>query len=899
MKKITIIIVLVVIGLIGKTQTAYITNQTENTVSVINVTTNTVIDTISVGANPCGVEVSPDGKNVYVINNDDNTVNVINTFYNSITATIPVGVEPRGICISPDGSKLYVTNNQDNTLNVIDAHTNNVIATVPVGYRAYGVAISPDGSKVYVTNHSALSVHILNTATNTVSDTIPVGSGPLGIAFSLDGLKAYVANLYSNSISVINTTTQTVSATIPVGAEPWCIAIHPDGSKIYVTNFLSNTVSVINTATNTVSTSVNVGLNPTGISISPDGSKVYVVNHNDNTVTVINTLTNTVMSTITVGSIPLAFGNFIAKTPKGVTGIVYNDINSNCVKEANEPGLINRIITINPGNIVAQTNQAGIWIVDSLPIGSYTATTNLFGNWTTSCLTTQSFTVSNPIDITFVPNIGFVSTQPCANPEVSINMPFIRPCFTNQFVYVHVSNETIATGALYSAYVDVELNSLIIPQSASMTYADLGNNIYRFQLGDLYPGQNLNFAINCTVDCGASLGQTLCVQANLFPTDSCVFDTIPNPFPGNFTPCTLPWDRSSLSVDGYCQNDSIFFIVTNSGQFGNGDMDCFSPIRIYVDGTLFSFDSIQLVGGDTAMFVFPGEGYTWRLEADQHPLHPGNSHPNASVEACGNSSNWTPNLINILPPDDADPIVDIYCGVVTGSYDPNDKTGYPLGVTSDNNIMPNQQLQYIIRFQNTGTDTAFTVVIRDTLDANLDISSIVSGVSSHNYNFHIYGPRVLEWTFNNILLPDSNHSEAGSHGFISFTVNQNHNLPNYTKIYNSADIYFDYNAPITTNQTMHTINDGIQTIILNSPITNKNTNNIVVYPNPASDYIKISNINNEEATLTIYTETGKIVKSMFVKQNNEQINISNLEKGFYIISVNSKEFTNNIKLVIQ
>ncbi|PIX33224.1 MAG: T9SS C-terminal target domain-containing protein, partial [Bacteroidetes bacterium CG_4_8_14_3_um_filter_31_14] len=72
---------------------------------------------------------------------------------------------------------------------------------------------------------------------------------------------------------------------------------------------------------------------------------------------------------------------------------------------------------------------------------------------------------------------------------------------------------------------------------------------------------------------------------------------------------------------------------------------------------------------------------------------------------------------------------------------PNDKTGYPTGVTTEHYIMPNQQLQYVIRFQNTGTDTAFTVVVRDTLNMNLDIFSVVPGVASHSYNFQMYGPR--------------------------------------------------------------------------------------------------------------------------------------------------------------
>jgi hypothetical protein len=114
-------------------------------------------------------------------------------------------------------------------------------------------------------------------------------------------------------------------------------------------------------------------------------------------------------------------------------------------------------------------------------------------------------------------------------------------------------------------------------------------------------------------------------------------------------------------------------------------------------------------------------------------------------------------------------------------------------------------MEYVIRFQNTGTDTAFTVKVLDTLDTDLDIFSVRSGVSSHNYSFRMHGPRVLEWTFYNIKLPDSTTNEPASHGFVTFTVNQVKNLPDGTEINNRVGIYFDYNDPIITNTTSHII----------------------------------------------------------------------------------------------
>ena len=136
---------------------------------------------------------------------------------------------------------------------------------------------------------------------------------------------------------------------------------------------------------------------------------------------------------------------------------------------------------------------------------------------------------------------------------------------------------------------------------------------------------------------------------------------------------------------------------------------------------------------------------------------------------------------------------------VTGSLDPNDKLVSPEGFGESGLIARDQLLTYTVRFQNVGTDTAFTVVVRDMLSDNLDLGSLTIGASSHPYTFGIVEPRELVWTFNNILLPDSTTNEPASNGFLKYTVMPLPGLPGGTAIDNFADIYFDYNAPVRTN----------------------------------------------------------------------------------------------------
>ena len=593
-----------------------------------------------------------------------------------------------------------------------------------------------------------------------------------------------------------------------------------------------------------------------------------------------------------------ASGQIIISVQKKIYGLLYNDFNQNCIKDNFEPGLANFYLNISPGNKIVSTDNLGQWFLDSLTPGNYSINYNVPNNWSSNCTNQISFNVPHIDSVVQVSSFGIYNNLACSSPELSIYAPTLRRCFSNQIIYVSACNSANANGSLINSYTDITLNNYLNVQNSSIPFTNIGNNKYRFQLGNINPGQCINFTIATNVSCNAPNGMTLCMEAELFPADSCVFDTIPNPpspdnpiLPGGgtFQPCSLPWDKSSLSVDGFCQNDTVCFTITNTGQPVGGDMECYSPVRVYVDGVLTYFDSVMIAGGQTVSYCYPGNGQTWILQADQHPLHPGNSHPNAHVEACGNTANWTPGGVNTFPLDDADPIKDIYCGTVTGSYDPNDKTGYPLGLGTQNYIHPNQQFQYVIRFQNTGNDTAFTVVIRDTLDINLNIFSVVPGVSSHPYQFKMYGPRILEWTFNNIMLPDSNVNEPASNGFVTFIVEQVPNLSNGTVINNDADIYFDFNAPITTNETKHTINDATQSnpVVTNLYELDTNINKeIKIYPNPTSASFKYEITGDDSnRTISIYDFTGKKIYDGKTSHKSGTIDCSSFNSGIYYLII--------------
>lgn len=143
-----------------------------------------------------------------------------------------------------------------------------------------------------------------------------------------------------------------------------------------------------------------------------------------------------------------------------------------------------------------------------------------------------------------------------------------------------------------------------------------------------------------------------------------------------------------------------------------------------------------------------------------------------------------------------------------GSYDPNDKAENVAGNISVAEV-PAKYLNYTIRFQNTGTDTAFNVVIRDTLDDKLDWNTFEMIGASHDFKLDIKNNHKLAWTFTNILLPDSNVNEPASHGYVAYRVKAKSTLMVGDEVKNSASIYFDFNLPVKTNTTVTTVRPGL------------------------------------------------------------------------------------------
>ncbi|OIQ15362.1 MAG: hypothetical protein BM557_11645 [Flavobacterium sp. MedPE-SWcel] len=226
--------------------------------------------------------------------------------------------------------------------------------------------------------------------------------------------------------------------------------------------------------------------------------------------------------------------------------------------------------------------------------------------------------------------------------------------------------------------------------------------------------------------------------------------------------------------------------------------------------------------------------------------------------------------------------------IIVNSYDPNDKR-----VLQGEEITIEQAgeyLNYIIRFQNTGTASAITVRVEDDLHENLDWTTFRPINASHDYRVEITGGSHLEFIFDDINLPHEDADAEGSNGYIAYKIKPVEDIAVGDIINGDAEIYFDYNLPIITN-------DAVTEVVIPLNVDQHTINNqLAIYPNPANDYVNIKSGNDIQLEeITVYNLQGR--KLLSLNQNLEYINISSLSNGIYLLDIKTDKGSTQYKLI--
>ncbi|MEM9821412.1 MAG: T9SS type A sorting domain-containing protein [Bacteroidota bacterium] len=555
------------------------------------------------------------------------------------------------------------------------------------------------------------------------------------------------------------------------------------------------------------------------------------------------------------------------------TGRLYWDENANCVQDNEENVLAGWVVEAAKDNeqYYDFTDKSGQYAL-ALDTGAYQITFYPLDEYWDFCEPTQQISFSETNQIIHFDNVAQAAIN-CPSLEVSITTPLLRRCFENTYIVNYRNNgTTLATDAYVQIVLDPYMT--LIESSLNHSFEQFGDSI-RIELGDLevWTGGSFTFqvALGDASNCDSiPFGISHCVEARIFP------DSI----------CWIPsdWSGASVQLDGSCQGDSLHFSISNVG---------IAPMQTSLDYLLIENDesfmegTFQLNPEESLDLWIAANGSSFRLEADQEAHHPGRSRPSIDLEACGSFDPST-GFVQIFAQDDGDAFIDIDCQTNIGAFDPNDKAGFPLGRGTDHYIDQNQAIDYFIRFQNTGTDTAFNVVISDKISELLDLSSIRLLASSHPYEYDLNEEGVLVFTFKDIMLPDSNVNQVASNGFIKFQIDQKVDLPLGSQIFNQAAIFFDYNAPVITNTTVHTVGDLLIPVSIHHPIEPEVQ--VEVYPNPfeQSTTFEIRGAVIEEGVFSLYNMMGQKVRSFSFSGPSFRLWRAQLKGGMYFFSISDQ-----------
>lgn len=475
-----------------------------------------------------------------------------------------------------------------------------------------------------------------------------------------------------------------------------------------------------------------------------------------------------------------------------------------------------------------------------------------------ACPGPEPFSLSRSADTTI--NLALAPVQECAVPTVALGAPFLRRGFDNRYTITYSNTGNItATNTELKLLLDTSF--VFIDTDFPLDDITFTDDTIFFQLPDLEPlTEPQSFWIDVNVSIDSELGQEHCTFAEITSDGTC--------------------EIQGLRVDADCLGNSVRFRVQNTLS-----TDLPVPVTYVVieDEVMLQQGALQLASAATETFTIPAtSASTYHFSTISGDV----SLRTAATLICNNS----PGLPTAtFPLADGDPGVAIDCQENIGAYDPNDKSAVPLGIGRDKVIPEHSVIDYRIRFQNTGTDTAFQVIVIDTLPEALDPATVQMGAMSHSGTWTLEGERTLKVIFDNIMLPDSNVNEPASNGFFEFRIAARETAGPGTRIINEADIYFDFNLPIRTNFTYHLI-DEFKDAILSTPFQEESRNQFSLYPQPAKDVItlELSDENTIGGSWAAYGIDGRFVTSGKAAHVRQQIKVAAWSRGAYAIVLRDK-----------
>lgn len=563
--------------------------------------------------------------------------------------------------------------------------------------------------------------------------------------------------------------------------------------------------------------------------------------------------------------------SLISNSPfKSVSGKVFADLGKNCQFDSSDLNLNNKLIYNHIDGNYSITNSGHYTIYlqnsDTAKLELINQNDSMFN---LDCLSNQIQTVvlKDPVKTARLDFPVQLKKRGHCLDITSFSNSLLRAGRWGYYKLDYVNN---GFDTAYNTKLEILIDTSLIDSIYSPhTYNLVGNKLI-FPLGNLrgFEAKSINYSIK--LKGRFLLGTSICHKAFISP--NCSLYSVVN------------YDSTKITAKTKCiSKNKIELELKNESNY---NQKIASDIYIYKDDSLSNLSTFKLNANETKVLTYHLDSNT----VFTSKLVLNNNDPVQPIivlhdDKCALSKDFKPNnsVLNFHRQHDSREYEE-NCAIVRGSYDPNIKSVQPAGITSENYTSTGTELSYRIDFQNTGNDSAFRIVITDSLSESLNIATFIPGTSSHPYSVE-FEKRKVKFIFDPIALVDSVTNEPGSHGYVTFKIKHNSNIKPKTKIENGASIYFDFNPPIITNKVFNTIYDVLLIVRSASGVDKTEKLPIKVYPNPVTNTL---NIGLSEPVTQLSIEVldiqGKLIKKILSPADlNVQINTENMENGIYIL----------------
>lgn len=520
-----------------------------------------------------------------------------------------------------------------------------------------------------------------------------------------------------------------------------------------------------------------------------------------------------------------------------VSGLISKDLNMDCLPDNNPVGLGNSLLIFENSQqqkFYAFADQNGAFYLELDP-DSYTYFTT--GNGLRSyCNTPGNIQITGPgqkinIHQTVQENVD------CAEIEVQLTTPGLRWC---EDLVLNLNYRNQGTSDAIDAFIVFELDPSLEWIGASLPATPLGNNSYRFNLGNLREDDHGNIRIYAKSPCDPQfLNNSVCNRADAFPKTPCIIHP--------------QYSGAELEISASCIQNEVVFLITNSG---TADMTSELAFTTVEDDVMPGIGGgIMLQRQQSREVKLPANGKTWRIVFDTIPFHPYKVRFTKALEGCG-SGNHSKGFVDQFSQGDEAPQTSVICSELVNNL--NLKSAVPEGFGSDHTIYQDNRIYYSFRFPNRNRDTARILEWIEKLSPYLDPASL----KIHNQNAK------LEWSLNDqneiylriadLKIPPISTDSDNAYVYLSYSAIPSADAPPRSIIQNQSSFRYDFAIWDNTNSIRHRINQW--TISNVNDHSNRNIE-FTITPNPFSDRLVFSFQGSEHLHLKIFDPLGICIHS--------------------------------------